>query len=447
MCLSNSSHRHFLSRIVLSRLACLMAVATLCAAQAFAQGPVDLKLDPTFGIDGEAPTSEGLAFSRWSTFALQPDGKILGAGIVATGWVGDYTYYDFVLRRYNADGRPDVFFGSKGRVVTSPTHLSDLATALAIQPDGKIIVAGYSYDPLQPFQASTRYLTLVRYHADGGLDDSFGDGGISLVEREGRATINALAIQPDGKIIVVGGGGSDPLTMYYCGQSFLVARYTSAGVLDRSFARSYHDNVPGIALLTPKAIIHYGLIFGFTNCMLYPEIKSVSLLPDGRILLGGGYLDHTGHWQFVIGQLSRTGKLDFIRPYDNGRDSVSGFSFVQQQRDGKVLALGTKVSRFLDGGELDPTFAANYPLTSGTTQIPSAGGAILPDGKIVHAMILSPLSTSTGYVRVLSIDGKLLGQLVWPNFTSSIHGVLAQPDGKFIVIAGDRMMRFLSVSD
>ena len=128
--------------------------------------------------------------------AIQPDGKIVAAGYSDAG--GNR---DFALVRYNADGSLDTTFGGGGKVLTDFGAASDDdAVRVALQPDGKIVVAGYSERPRHCDFA------LVRYNADGSLDPSFGAGGKVLTDLgdssddDGRA----VAIQPDGKIVAAG---------------------------------------------------------------------------------------------------------------------------------------------------------------------------------------------------------------------------------------------------
>ncbi|MBC7909683.1 MAG: hypothetical protein H7Y30_04230 [Pyrinomonadaceae bacterium] len=398
-------------------------VINACAAQALGDETFDL----TFGAGGEA------SFAG-TAFALQPDGKI-----VATGW--HYTdppaEGEFSVWRYNADGRRDVFFGNRGRVAISPTPFSDVAAAVAIQPDGKIVVAGYSYADSNPY--NTLYLLLVRFHADGGLDHSFGQGGISLVQNPYTRTIKGLTIQPDGKIVVVGSGLRADVS--YCNGAFMVARYTSTGQLDPTFGRGNNDHSPGIVLF-------YIANPPFTPCLIYySELRSVSITPEGKILVGGSYLrDAPYRGYFVVAQLSRTGKLEFQKTYFDGRDESfdSGFSFLQKLPDGKILAIGTKVARFQANGELDPTFAPNAQLEVSSRWLINGRGAILPDGRIVHARTSDLVSTTNTLISVLSGDGIVLSHLVKP-YVASIRAVIAQPDGKFIIISG-MARRYLNIT-
>jgi uncharacterized delta-60 repeat protein len=140
-----------------------------------------------FGTLGEAAT--GIAF--------QPDGNIVVSGY--SGGVWD-------ILRYQPDGTLDASFGNGGVVTTSFPNgsVQDVATALALQPDGKIVVAGYSYDGAQDGNFN---FALGRYNPDGSLDTTFSFDGLvttDLFGAEQNDLGTALALQPDGRIVVVG---------------------------------------------------------------------------------------------------------------------------------------------------------------------------------------------------------------------------------------------------
>ena len=179
--------------------------------------------------------------------AQQADGKIVAVGATRNlgGMIiGDSTY-KFAVARYNTDGTLDSTFGANGKIYTDVVpgpSVDDTATAIAIQPDGKIVVAGSTGENTSLFGGSSnRDFALVRYNSDGSLDDTFGTGGIVTtdVSRGGDDNATSVLIQPSGKIIVVGsstvcrlgprgglgGGGS-------CSTDFAMVRYTSNGAID-----------------------------------------------------------------------------------------------------------------------------------------------------------------------------------------------------------------------
>ena len=197
----------------------------------------DLTLDGAFGDGGKVTTNYSVsgAGDRADAVAVQPDGKI----VVAGSSYDAVEYDEFALLRYNSDGSLDSTFGDGGIVITSIGDITeDRAYAVAIQPDGKIIVAGESFHDF----------AVARYNSDGRLDDSFGDGGIVTTDFGGESAAGyAVAIQADGKIVVAGAGDVyDPSKMncissggYHCQYwDFALARYNSDGSLDESFGNA-----------------------------------------------------------------------------------------------------------------------------------------------------------------------------------------------------------------
>jgi uncharacterized delta-60 repeat protein len=173
-------------------------------------------LDTSFDGDGKLTTafvSDGVAHD----VAVQSDGKIVVAGYTYSG-----SNNDFAVVRYNADGSLDTSFGAGGKVITDFGSAGDHGYSLALQSDGKIVVAGGTG------AVGAYSLALARYNTDGSLDTSFdGDGRVSTAI--GSSSVGyGVAIQPDGKIVVTGEGGTGN---YY----FAVARYNSDGSLDTSF--------------------------------------------------------------------------------------------------------------------------------------------------------------------------------------------------------------------
>src|SRR5262249_50663383 len=122
-------------------------------------------LDPTFGTGGQVTTNFGLSAGA-SSVALQPDGKFVVAGTIAQNGRND-----FAVTRYNTDGTLDAGFGAGGKVTTDFFDGFDIGTGVVIQADGKIVVGGtVGTDPFADFG-------LVRYNPNGTLDTTFGTGG------------------------------------------------------------------------------------------------------------------------------------------------------------------------------------------------------------------------------------------------------------------------------
>lgn len=178
-------------------------------------------LDTSFGAAGKAVSGVGPTDDYAQAMAIQPDGKILVAG-----WGNGPLGYAFELVRFQRDGAVDPSFGNAGTVISAIGHGADQANAIALQPDGKILVAG-SVDEAPKGKS----FALSRYNADGSLDTSFGTGG-SVISSFGSASDEAFAmvVQPDGKIVL--GGHTRSATT---GLDFAFARYNSDGSADAGF--------------------------------------------------------------------------------------------------------------------------------------------------------------------------------------------------------------------
>lgn len=173
-------------------------------------------LDTDFDSDGIVITPIGNTNDRAACLVLQPDGKLTAAGYSYNG-----SDLDFALARYNSDGSLDGSFGGGGTVVTPLGTGDDAATCLALQPDGKLVAAGYSVN------GGNRDFALIRYNSDGSLDGNFGTGGkVVMSIGAGDDTVNSLVLQPDGKIAVAGSSSDG------AGDRLALARYDRDGCLD-----------------------------------------------------------------------------------------------------------------------------------------------------------------------------------------------------------------------
>lgn len=216
--------------------------------------------DMTFDGDGRAFAGvDGYQYSNGEALALQPDGKLITAG-----WVSDENPRGFLLARFNGDGTLDTTFGTGGVTVVDFGGAGGSAWSIAIQADGTIIAAGNKNSPDGPDFA------LARFDAEGRLDPSFGDAGTVTTNIELGDTIFDLTIQPDGKLVVAGSTGYSGY--HYTGRSATVARYTADGLLDPTFGQA------GIRVLEiPNK--EYALAL------------DANLQPDGKLVVGGGAWD------------------------------------------------------------------------------------------------------------------------------------------------------------
>ena len=168
-------------------------------------------LDPTFGSGGQT-TAGPPKFSGAEAVAIQPDGKILAAGSSGDAYTNDYT-----VVRYNTDGTLDTFFSGDG-IATQSVGTFDVADGIALQSDGSMVVGGEEFGSF----------ALTRFLSNGTDDSTFASSGV-LVDHE-EASGRATAVQTDGAILE---GGTD--NCCNADDSWLLTRYTAAGVRDPSF--------------------------------------------------------------------------------------------------------------------------------------------------------------------------------------------------------------------
>ncbi len=275
----------------------------------------DGSLDNTFGTNGIANGVSLSANSLINGLALQQDGKILGTGYLRVSGVNNMT-----ALRLNADGSYDTGFNTNGFHAINLGLGNSEANAIAVQSDGKVVFAGEVRDQ------SDYYMAIIRLNADGSLDNSFSSNGWDTLNFGGTDNrCEALAIQPDGKIIVAGNGhnGWDP--------DLALARYNTDGTLDNSFGTG------------GKVLLHYSIA---------ETIRDIVLQPDGKIL-ACGYVVPGGY--FVM-RLNSDGSLDTSFDSDGsvlGNDANSVANAVVWQDDGSILIAG---ATFANGSGTESDF-------------------------------------------------------------------------------------------
>jgi uncharacterized delta-60 repeat protein len=182
----------------------------------------DGRLDPTFGTGGIVGPqgADGVVISA---LVRQPDGKYVAAGSYTAATT------DLLLARFLPDGDLDPTFGAGG-IVLGDLGQDERVAALTLQPDGKLVAAGTLASPDGDFYAVADIL-LVHVEPDGSLDASFGAGGVVLADFGGlEYPTYALVVQPDGRPVVASGVVS-------CGSAFTLVRYLPDGRLDRAFGK------------------------------------------------------------------------------------------------------------------------------------------------------------------------------------------------------------------
>ncbi len=343
-----------------------------------------MNLAPAFGVPGSTGFSgDGIATNDiasdndvGNSVVVLPDGKVLVAGSAMVAGNSD-----FLLMRYNADGSLDTTFGGgDGIVTTNIAGGNDYANSIKVLASGKILVAGYG------MVAGSNDFVLVRYNADGSLDTTFGGGDGIVTVAVGSGTsdiINEIAVQSDGKIVVVGTA---------------VARFNADGTLDTSFGGGD----------------------GFADSMPMNGANSVAIQSDGKIVVGGhsisGWPDSTILRYNTDGTLDTTFSGDGIatNSFAAHEDWIESLVI---QPDGKIVAVGTGwfgqwgtiVSRWNTDGSLDTTFGSNGVATFSPTvwHDPAHSVALQADGKVVIAGYGQPGGPSDFLVLRLNVNGTL----------------------------------------
>ena len=267
------------------------------------------RLDASFGAGGEVLTNIGGRDGALA-LAIQRDGRIVAAGYRYLAAKGRG---DFALVRYTRSGKLDRSFGTAGKVVTVLGARSE-AHAVVVQPDGKIVAAGWSY------ARRNHDFALVRYTGSGKLDTSFGIEGKVVTDLGGHDDgANAVVIQANGKIVAV--GGSDANRNHI--DDFALVRYTTAGRVDGSFGQG------------GKALTDFG--DGWAN--------AVAVQQHGEIVAAGFSGDPSINSDFALVRYTKEGRLDSsfgssgkVRTDLGGRDDWAWA--VAVQADGRIVAAG-----------------------------------------------------------------------------------------------------------
>ena len=321
----------------------------------------DGSLDTSFDGDGKVTTNLG-GSEQASSIAIQSDGKILLAGYSSNG-----KDYDFALAQYNSDGSLDISFNGDGKVTTNLGG-SEQASSIAIQSDGKILIAGRAGNP---------DFALLRYNSDGTLDSTFDSDGIVITPVSSAWDVaNDLFLQNDGKILVAG-YASTGYNSYSA--DFALLRYNTDGSPDTTF---------GIGGKVTTAIGQYG-----------DTARAIDLQPDGKILVAGA-----SSGNFVLVRFNSNGSLDTTFDIDGkvvtnvGVNSDGAYSLAIQP-NGKILLAGYAtgdfvVVRYNSDGSLDDDFGSDGKVVTNfgswgkyDTQTADLAYSLTlqPDGKILVA--------------------------------------------------------------
>lgn len=390
-------------------------------------------LDTTFGDDGlvlgEPPP--GFQVERADAVAVQSDGKIVVAGLRGSFGPGFPPSASFLLSRYNSDGSLDTSFGVGGRVLTGfPGEDFSRASAIAIQPDGRIVVAGTS-----GHVDSTAHddFALARYNTNGTLDGSFGANGLVATDLSPTDSLDnafGLALQGNGQIVVVGSSDGD----------FAVVRYDADGELDAGFGTN-------------------GIVFTDFSGGSTDVARDVVIEPDGQIVVAG----QAGP-DFGLARYDTDGDLDatfgvaglVTTDFPGSTDDIA--YGVALQSDGRIVAAGqadtdpapsttvadVAVAHYDTDGSLDNSFDGDGRVVTDIDFDFARDVVIQADGQIVVVGDTAGVSNLDFFVLRYNDDGSLDANfgaqgVVTTEFPGDrhdeAHAVALQADGR-IVVAG-----------
>jgi uncharacterized delta-60 repeat protein len=325
-----------------------------------------------FGSDGKVITDFSSNIDVAAAIAVYPDGRIVLAGYSQS--TDNYLETDIALARYNPDGSLDETFGNGG-LVTTDLNEYESATAIAIQPDGKIVVSGTISRADR-----TNDFVVVRYHEDGTLDSSFGQDGVVTTDFDNTMEFAAdMAITPNGEIVVAG-------TIFWSipQSDFAIARYKSNGDLDETFGSDGKVTV------------------GLESA--HETLAAMALNPRGEIVLAGDTITpqpEVFNSDLALVRLNRDGSPDASFGVDGM--VITDFTSVDMSGDvaltsgGEMIVVGTVeplpgkfdfvVARYNRHGSLDPSFGtAGRVITDFSLRDDFAFSvAVRPNGTIVVA--------------------------------------------------------------
>ena len=380
--------------------------------------------DNSFSGDGKQTSDFTRPYEVAYAVAVHSSGKIVAAGL-SSGFSGG----DAAVACYTPGGNPDLLFSGDGKLLIAAGSTT-IATAVAFQSDGKIVVGGNTRTNL----ISDYNFMIVRLHSTGAYDYSFSDGvRITDITTNSPDGLEALLIQGDGRIVAGGRTGNS-------NTDFVVVRYTIYGAIDGTFGG-------------------YGVPAGRTITPIGPGedlLTSLAIRPDGKLLAAGSATFATGVSNYAVARYNLNGTLDTSFDKDGilmdyKPSNLTDYYGSAVQPDGKIITVGVSrtgtnsdfaIARYNVNGTLDNTFS-----NDGMTIIDFGGAdvaasvVVQPNGKIVVAGTGSAGGAADYAVARLNSDGSLdnsfggTGKVLtdFSGFADNANTVVLQQDGKIVV--------------
>jgi uncharacterized delta-60 repeat protein len=352
----------------------LPAIVALLALQLAMAAQVQARagdLDPGFGTGGKVVTDVSGNLDDAHAVAVQPNGRIVAAGFAFGGETG---LHDFALTRYRANGTLDPGFGTGGRVILdfAGLGLGDEIRALAVRPGGRIVAAGMAV--LDGFASD---FALARFRSDGTLDPGFGTGGKVTTDFGGNSDqLHGLAVQADGKLVAAGS-----VTTAEGGENFGVARYHPDGTLDAGFGAGgkvttqfdgFFNQANALVVQAGGRIVAAGgLATGPTHAMAIAAYRPNGSLDAGFGAGGKATIEFAGTGNAAALVALAGGRLVAAGNADPGTGTGQDFALV----------------RLRHNGTLDPGFGVGGKVTTDFGGGPDVARALAvqADGKLVAA--------------------------------------------------------------
>lgn len=372
-------------------------------------------IDSSFGTNGKIIGDFGKTEEGIFSLKLQPDGKIVAGG-TADG--------RFAVARYKQNGTRDSTFGTNGLVTTDLGHNSTSGgRALFLQPDGKIVLAGFTYDKHNAYDGA-----VIRYKKNGQLDTNFGNSGIVTTDL-GTAydTYTSLLVQPNGKINVAGYTG----VKYHF--DFALVQYNKNGTLDSSFGTN-----------------------GFTTTdfdNVNDQANSLAFEQNGKIVVAGftQSVDVPHYFKFALARYKLNANLDSSfgtngqLVTDFGSKSADFAYAVIIQPDGKILVSGKSgydaaIARYNPDSSNIEFMSKNYFISNEKFKNESNSVSLSPN-PVKDILNLRGMTSNEKNIMLLNVSGNILQKIKTGNSNYSLDTRKLIPGVYFIkIIEGEKII-------